>query len=1093
MVNISYFDKYVQLIVKSDDGSVLPIDKWLFQMDKPMFFNVINDLIVNGTASIEEDKVTILYEDLSQLDEFEHSTLKLPDLYPFDIFIDTVGSGLKDLNLKLRYSFQDFAHKNGSGNILFSSSQLKGGYLQNDSEYLLNSSQFQLINKIDEINSSIYSNSNDVLKAVSNFQSIAQNSNVVLSKVLLDTIIQVPDKLKFEIEEIGNDKFKLKPIIEDIDSTQFQEKFGIHSKVKKEYSYKKDNKKVRILIDDAINGDNNSLQTELTKLKEKNTFNAKEINDIYDSPTKFWDTELIDLDEFGARVLKLGIYKPKFYPFISPYNSQWIPGIAIEDRKEGRRYVTIKDDIELMEVRNLVSECREKGEDSIIFKGDKLDILGIQSILENAEKQLKSPNRPITTHKIEGEKSENQTKVLIIKENTEEADYSETDQPITDITYNFEPIDNLSSEINLKDHQRVGIAWLQTLSKPPYSLSGVLLADDMGLGKTLQVLYFVEWHLQKTSTKPILVVAPVSLLENWQNEYLKFFPNPSYKIVTLWGSNVKNYVVPNSKETTINNLSGQSIFLTTYETLRKQQIPFGLIDWGIIILDEAQKIKTPGTFVTNAAKALKSDFKIAMTGTPVENTLMDLWCIIDFCSPGLLENAKSFSSKYQTPLNAGNTDSQSSSETVRQKIGDTLMRRMKVDVAKDLPTIEYIKFEEVMPDEQFDFYKNELFKINRLKENSENNDRFLQGIRNLKSISDHPYLKYYQLEKIATDKLIEVSAKLRKVVAILGEIKVLNEKAILFTENKSMQRVLRRIIGECFAINSSIINGETPTSKSKNNKAKLSRQQEIDNFQTKTGFNVIIMSPVAAGFGLNITEANHVIHYTRHWNPAKEQQATDRAYRIGQKKPVKVYYPLAVSPDNEIKTFDIVLDELLNRKSHLASSTLFPTDQIEIGTDDFINSMGANNSETKSIGLDNIDSLDKLQPLAFESAIALLLEKRYGGKSLLTPKTNDKGADVMLFEEKKNLLVQVKQSKSKLGINSGAEIFYSVEKYNTKYDCIFKPQVITNSYFNLSAIDLAKKNKIELIDREIIKKWISQYPLSIDQIDSKLKQRVPHI
>ena len=174
MVNISYFDKYVQLIVKSDDGSVLPIDKWLFQMDKPMFFNVINDLIVNGTASIEEDKVTILYEDLSQLDEFEHSTLKLPDLYPFDIFIDTVGSGLKDLNLKLRYSFQDFAHKNGSGNILFSSSQLKGGYLQNDSEYLLNSSQFQLINKIDEINSSIYSNSNDVLKAVSNFQSIAQ-------------------------------------------------------------------------------------------------------------------------------------------------------------------------------------------------------------------------------------------------------------------------------------------------------------------------------------------------------------------------------------------------------------------------------------------------------------------------------------------------------------------------------------------------------------------------------------------------------------------------------------------------------------------------------------------------------------------------------------------------------------------------------------------------------------------------------------------------------------------------------------------------------------------------------------------------------
>lgn len=1090
MININYFNQHIELIVKSKDDFVLPMDKWLSQMDNPTLFNVINDLIVNGTATAENDKVIILYEDISQLDDFEYSTLNLPELYPFDIFIDIIGSGLKDLNLKLRYSFQDFAHENGSGNILFNKSQLKGGYLESSSVYLLNSIQYQLINQIEEINSSIYSNSNDVLKAIGNLQSIALNTNAVLSKVLLDTIILSPDKLKFEIEEVEKDKFKLKPVIEHIDSSQFQDKFGLHSRVKKEYSYNKDNKKVRVIIDDIENEDGNSIQIELTKLKERNTFSAKEINDIYNSPTKFWDTELIDLEEFGARVLELGIYKPKFYPFISPYKSQWIPGITIDDKQEGRRLIKIRNSDELTELKNLVSESKEKGEDSIIFKGEKLDIVGIPSIIENAEKQLKSPNKPITTNKKEDEKTENQIKVLIIKENTEHADYSETERVITGIKYNFQAVDNLSSEIHLKDHQRDGIAWLQTLSKPPYSLPGVLLADDMGLGKTLQVLYFAEWYVQNINTKPILVVAPVSLLENWQNEYLKFFPKPNFNTVTLWGSDVRNYIIPNNKIKTLNNLNQKSIFLTTYETLRKQQIPLGLIDWGVIILDEAQKIKTPGTFVTNAAKALKSDFKIAMTGTPVENTLMDLWCLVDFCSPGLLENAKSFSSQFQKPLNKENTDYTALSETLRKKIGDTLMRRMKVDVAKDLPTIDYVKYREVMPTEQFDLYVNELSEIERLKEDSENKNRVLQGIFNLRSISDHPYLKHYQIENIETDKLIRVSAKLKKVVAILEEIKALNEKVILFTENKSMQRVLRKIIGERFDINSSIINGETPTSKSKNNKTKLSRQQEIDKYQTKTGFNVIIMSPIAAGFGLNITEANHVIHYTRHWNPAKEQQATDRAYRIGQKKPVKVYYPLAVSPVNKIKTFDIILDELLSRKSHLATSTLFPTEQIEIGRDDFINSMGTNYSKIKLIDLDNIKSLDKLQPLVFESAIALLLEKIYGGNSWLTPITNDKGADIMLFKESENLLVQVKQSSSKLGIGSGQEISYALPEYNKKHDCKFKLQVITNNYFNQNAIDLAKQHNIELIDRDTVEKWICENPLRIDEIDNKLKERV---
>jgi HJR/Mrr/RecB family endonuclease len=250
------------------------------------------------------------------------------------------------------------------------------------------------------------------------------------------------------------------------------------------------------------------------------------------------------------------------------------------------------------------------------------------------------------------------------------------------------------------------------------------------------------------------------------------------------------------------------------------------------------------------------------------------------------------------------------------------------------------------------------------------------------------------------------------------------------------------------------------------------------------------MSPVAAGFGLNITEANHVIHYTRHWNPAKEQQATDRAYRIGQKKPVKVYYPLAVAPNNEIKTFDIVLDELLGRKSHLATSTLFPTEQIEISKEDFVNAMSVDGSEKKSVTLKNVESLDKLQPLVFEAALALLLEKKFEGNTWLTPKSNDKGADIIHFNENRNFLIQVKQSVSKLGINSGQEINYALPEYKNKYQRDFFPQVITNSLFNQTAIDLAKQHNIELIDRMKLNKWMKQFPLKIDDIDKKLDERI---
>ena len=172
----------------------------------------------------------------------------------------------------------------------------------------------------------------------------------------------------------------------------------------------------------------------------------------------------------------------------------------------------------------------------------------------------------------------------------------------------------------------------------------------MGLGKTLQVLYFIEWHSQNyNENKPYLIVAPVSLLENWKREYQRFFPNTTISMEEVYANNnteslvkTENDLVKN-KNNIITKFQNKKILLTTYETLSSYQISFGIIEFSIVILDEAQYVKTPGTKRTRASKSLQSKFKLAMTGTPVENTYMDIWCIMDFIRPGLLGNFKKFS------------------------------------------------------------------------------------------------------------------------------------------------------------------------------------------------------------------------------------------------------------------------------------------------------------------------------------------------------------------------------------------------------------------------------------------------------------------
>lgn len=447
------------------------------------------------------------------------------------------------------------------------------------------------------------------------------------------------------------------------------------------------------------------------------------------------------------------------------------------------------------------------------------------------------------------------------------------------------------------------------------------MADDMGLGKTLQILYLIDWHSRKfPDHKPYLIVAPVSLLENWENEYNRFFMSPRLSITRL----TSKYVPRQFDKEIVEKMQGEDIILTSYESLRITQLNFCAVDFDIVALDEAQKIKSPGTLITNAAKALKGRFKIAMTGTPVENSLLDLWCIMDFCVPGLLGNAKAFAAKYQNPLKKEDTDIVTLGNEIHDKLGIYFMRRLKKDAAKDLPQKIELKQQQEMPEVQSNTYKRV---INEYVSGAQPN--MLLTIMDIREVCEHPYLYDSSLSQHDLTELVDSSARLQVTIAFLDRTKPRTKRSSSLQNVRKRRRCCGRICHERYGVDAKIINGDTPSIVTRQTTPnKQSRQASIDEFQSIDGFNVIIMSPIAAGMGLNVTAANHVIHYNRHWNPAKENQATDRAYRISQKKDVFVYYPMAIS--KEFKSFDETLDELLSRKTSLATSTIFPTERVEV-------------------------------------------------------------------------------------------------------------------------------------------------------------------
>ena len=896
------------MFIVNYNGHDLHFQEWK-ATDDCIYYLPLATLVDNGYAYASKEGCLLPYENIYLLDEDERILLGVPQ--PYDKAMRLVGTSMLNLSdFEYKVEFLTYVPDGElivcerGGNIL-----VKGR-----EKYLLNEAQYALLNRVDAFNSTPEEDKTTDynLRCFAEIKALAEQAGCQLDSYLENENVYAPERIKIEIGR-DDEGFTVEPAVDIEENDKFQTYFDKMRKVQAQYPVQRENgERVRIVLNKEQKENLHHLKEQCGKHKSR-----EKIQKLIEQPTEYFDPNAFDLSElYSDRVIEIGVYKPKFYPFICPYKSCWIAGATVETPQNGTTKVTINNEEELEKLKREIQSAKENKKGIVEYNNTQLDIEDAMFLAQTAEKQLKDPSQPA---KVESENGNEARNVLIIEENAEELGFAVKERTIEKgdkYTLFTDPF--LQEGFSLKDHQKEGVAWLQHLYKS--KASGCLMADDMGLGKTLQILYLIDWHSRKYANhKPYLIVAPITLLENWKNEYERFFMQPRMKINMLTSKDVTRKF----DKSIVDKMQKMDIILTNYESLRISQLNFCAVEFDVVALDEAQKIKSPGALVTNAAKALKCNFKIAMTGTPVENSLLDLWCIMDFCVPGLLGNAKAFAAQYQNPLKKEDNDIVALGNEVHDKLGVYFMRRLKKDAAKDLPDKIELKEKVLMPPVQKEAYASV---VNDYTSGIQPN--MLVTIMHLREVSEHPYLYDSTLLNHETDEIVETSARLQATIKFLDEIKKKEEKVIIFVERKETQKMLQKLCLKRYGIITKIINGDTPSIVKRYMPNKQSRQSSIDEFQAVDGFNVIIMSPVAAGMGLNVTAANHVIHYSRHWNPAKENQATDRAYRIGQTKDVFVYYPMAVRTD--IKSFDETLDDLLSRKTSLATSTIFPTERVEV-------------------------------------------------------------------------------------------------------------------------------------------------------------------
>lgn len=865
-------------------------------------------LLAEGQITSQDNRLSIPHALITEFSPLQLKTLDLPEFCPHIFSCRSTGTVLRD-NYEIKPLFKN---KHGKPLGRF---DLQGAFVTvAGTSYTAPRMVYQtlqLITQINDVKQKEHKLANikklkEVMpfEALQNDASLAETDIVVAHKFTLDIV----DEKNFTMSPVfieADDKGSVE-ILPDKHSKEYQDKFLQYNEVKTNTQVARN--KFLVLHKD--------LEKVVKLVKDTHNKSTAERRALYSNPSAYFEKilgkeyreELQELfvstpQYISARISCIGVWEPKTQTFLPTQQREWMPkdcvGITLD------KEIIFVQPAHLEQAVSEMEKAIKEGKNTINIDEQKVkasaeNIARLRQVADNIKKEMEKQQIPETDAK-----DTNQKIVAIIKDNLEGKTYKDNLQP-RDAQEIFSP---QMLKTKVFQHQYDGIKWLQEMWNN--SRRGALLADDMGLGKTLQVLVFLAWLKElesrgKLKHKPVMVVAPTGLLKNWQDEHNKHLAQSGLgSLVMGYGGDLKRIKQRGVREA-IDHLKSADWVLTTYQSLAQNESIFRCVDWRVIVFDECQAIKNPAAFQTDMAKAMAAEFSIGITGTPVENTLGDLWCISDTMSPGFLDIYKNFRDRYEK------TDeylTELTNKLRQQNPPPFLLRRMKEDHLKGLPDKQEFEREAEMPAIQADVYT----KIINDAQSGNFKKSPMLVIQRMKVASIAPDLS----EDLDDNEFIESSAKMMELCKILDEIKERREKVLIFLESRKVQSRLIPLLQRRYDLDRPpvLINGTM---------SGAVRQAKVDNFQALLeGFAIMIISPKAGGTGLTITAANNVIHLERWWNPAVEDQCSDRVYRIGQRKNVNVYLPIATHP--KFTTFDQILHELLCEKRERSRQVIMPT------------------------------------------------------------------------------------------------------------------------------------------------------------------------
>ena len=786
----------------------------------------------------------------------------------------------------------------------------------------------------------------------------------------------------------------------------------------------------------------------------------------------------VETPEYADRAIGIGLWEEPDLDFLPHIPNVWLPEIfALE---LGGVWVRL-DKEAVAELRDAVDAAMQAGEDEVDYKGQRIP--ATQEVRDKLAGTIGTETPGSSGDGKDDAKKQPSRIVVVVHENFVEENWSPPCAPRETLVPMQVP---KAIATELLDHQHRALKWQIKAWQAGHP--GVLNADDQGLGKTLQTLAFIAWLQHQMEKEPIekkrqpaLIVAPTGLLRIWAGEAQDHLTETGLGVrVDAHGlalRNLRNLSLAGRDtddgeprlsfrdlRSAIERGNGHRWWvLTTYETLANFQHSFREIDFSVAVFDEIQKIKNVKTLIALAARSVKADFRIGLTGTPIENHVTDLWAIMDAIAPGRLGTLSDYLERYRVVTEENMRELHGRLfKPIKNESGQyppVAQRRFKEGEIADLPRKDYRLYPATMPEAQANAYE-----LARRHLADGARGAALKMLHHIRGVSLHPVAPESMQGDMDIDAYFAQSARFEAAREVIECIHERGERALIFTEDRRMQAFVAQWLRSEFKLDRvRIINGATTIAR---------RRQYVTDFQRHLGangsFDVMILSPRAAGVGLTLTAATHVIHLSRWWNPAVEEQCNDRIYRIGQQRDVSVHFPLAIHPTYREGSFDCVLNDLMRRKTSLARAALWPpTDN------DFDNGMLV----TGISGAEPFDpaKLDGLDWAGFEDWVVDRVQKSGDWEASRTPRTGDAGIDAVLRHRRRRETTAVVQAKHTTdhGRLIDESAVHDLLRADGRYN-VNNPQLvaITNARgFTEGAQKLALEKNIKLVDRDRIGLW----------------------